>query len=76
MIIGGLMSGIEFQNDKLTSYYGKHGYAKCSGFHFLGGGDNIEITPLTSRGDISRANYIQIPMEEIDNFINELQKFK
>lgn len=69
----GLFKEIHYK--RVVSYNGKNGWLKCKGIDIMSLGDYIRISPLTSRGLVAKC-HIDVPVEEIDNLINELQKLK
>ena len=59
-----------------THFQGRNGYFRCSGFKISNFVDNIvDIYPLTSKG-IAGNCHLEIPVEEINNLIEILKKFK
>lgn len=56
-----------------TSFLGRNGEFKCSGVQVLTVGSDVQIAPITSRGDTGRC-CIEVPKESLPALITELQK--
>lgn len=66
-------------NSWMTNSYGRNGNIKTSGIEMFRcsrmEGKSIMILPITSRGAVANC-HIEIPMEEIDEFIHQLELMK
>jgi exosome complex RNA-binding protein Rrp4 len=69
------MNQIIFREKKKALSLGRNGYVWTDGLDLDKMSTMILITPINSRGHLSSCN-IQIPIEHIQDLINELEKFK
>jgi len=67
-----MFSTIKFS--RMLTFLGRNGTFKSSGMEISQDGNDIDLYPLTSRGDTGRSR-ISIPLEDVPALIAELQKF-
>lgn len=68
---------IEFSRG--VNFIGRNGYFMSSGIQMIKsarrGGDNIELYPITSKGNIGNC-LMEIPLEDLDTVIHHLTELK
>ena len=64
------MSTVTWERE--TYFLGRNGTFKCRGVELLATGDDLSITPITSRGITGRCD-ISIPQEAIPQLIEKLK---
>jgi len=66
----------ELKFKTLSAFNGRNGTGKCSGIEImsLDYENKILLSPITSKGATANC-YISLPVEELNNFIKELQEF-
>lgn len=62
-----------YKKESLFGSLGRNGYIRTKGIAINTCGGEIQINPITSKYRIARCN-ICIPKEDLQQFINELQK--
>jgi hypothetical protein len=56
----------------LTSFTGRNGHFKCSGLNLFLGHNDLELAPLTSRGEVGNCEIV-VPREALPELIEVLQ---
>jgi hypothetical protein len=69
------MKKIKFKT--ITNYNGRNGWSKCSGIEVMesASGETALIHPITSKGNISTAAMIEIPIPHLKEVIDQLSSF-
>jgi hypothetical protein len=58
-----------------VTFTGRNGTFKCIGVELMECGDRVQISPITSKGQIGRCD-IDVPAEDVDAFIEAFQSLK
>jgi len=62
----------ELKFSRLTTFTGRNGTFKCAGVELIDYTDRVQISPVTSKGNVGRCD-IDIPVEDIPALIEALQ---
>jgi hypothetical protein len=69
-----MQTEIKFNRNLMA--YGRNGNITQTGIDINPIGEYINIWPINSRGQVSNAALIQVPMENLDELIAKLQEIK